>query len=323
MIELIVTDITSKKTYMPAVQEGMDLYLERFGSPGKLSFKTIGDQWFNEGSPVRLSVNGTVVFYGFIFSVKQDKDNFLSITAYDQIRYLQNKDSYVYKAKTATQVIRMIADDFKLQCGELADTKYVIPARAEDSQSLLDIIKNALELTLTNTKEMYVLYDDNGKLTLKNISDMQVKSGNSYLVIDKTSGENFNYESSIDRNVANKVKLLYSDDKAGVRDAYIAQDGAHINEWGVLQHYEKLQKGENGQAKADALLKLYNQKAKKLKISKAFGDVHVRGGSLLIVSMQLGDMRLSNQMLVESVTHHFENNHHTMDLTLRGAGING
>jgi len=32
-------------------------------------------------------------------------------------------------------------------------------------------------------------------------------------------------------------------------------------------------------------------------------------------------MKLQNFMLVEKVTHNFENNHHSMDLTLKGNGI--
>jgi ApbE superfamily uncharacterized protein (UPF0280 family) len=79
-----------------------------------------------------------------------------------------------------------------------------------------------------------------------------------------------------------------------------------------------LQKGENGKAKADALLKLYNSKTRNLKIKNAFGDIQVRAGSLLIVNLSLGDSKVKNFMLVEKVKHTFKLDFHQMDLTLRG-----
>lgn len=58
-----------------------------------------------------------------------------------------------------------------------------------------------------------------------------------------------------------------------------------------------LQDGENGQAKADALLKLYNKATKTLTIKDACGDSRVRGGSLVVVQLNLGDVQIKNLML--------------------------
>lgn len=92
----------------------------------------------------------------------------------------------------------------------------------------------------------------------------------------------------------------------------------HINEWGVLQYFDTLSKGENGQAKADALLQLYNKKTRNLKIVNALGDTRVRAGSMVVINLALGDMNLKNFMLVEKVKHTFKLDQHFMDLTLRG-----
>jgi len=94
-----------------------------------------------------------------------------------------------------------------------------------------------------------------------------------------------------------------------------------MNTWGVLQYFDTLQKGENGQAKADALLKLYNNKTRNLKIVNAFGDTRVRAGSMIVVNLALGDMNVKNFMLVEKVKHTFKLDEHFMDLTLRGGGF--
>ena len=99
---------------------------------------------------------------------------------------------------------------------------------------------------------------------------------------------------------------------------YIAQDGSNINKWGILQYFDTLSKGENGQSKADALLTLYNKKTRNLKITNAIGDTRVRAGSMVVINLDLGDVKVKNFMLVEKVTHTFKLDEHFMDLTLRG-----
>ena len=95
----------------------------------------------------------------------ESKSDVIQITVYDQLYYLKNKDTYVYTNKTAADVIRMIAEDFQLNVGDLEDTGYTIGSRVEDNQTLFDIIQTALDETLKATSQMYVLYDDVGKLT--------------------------------------------------------------------------------------------------------------------------------------------------------------
>lgn len=319
-VELLIANEAGTKVYQPIVEEGIEWSTERRSTPGKLTFNIIKDDIisFSEGSAVRLKVNGKPVFFGFVFSKKRDKDQIITVTAYDQLRYLNNKDTYVYENKTASQFIKMLAADFSLNLGTIEDTGFVIPSRVEENTSLFDMIENALDLTLQNKKEMYVLYDDFGKLTLKNISSMYVGEPGAYLMIDEETGENFEYTSSIDNDTYNKVKLTYDNEETGKREVYIAQHGENINKWGILQYFDTLQKGENGQTKADALLSLYNKKTRNLKITNAIGDTRVRAGSMVVINLALGDMSVKNFMMVEKVKHTFKESEHWMDLTLRG-----
>ena len=55
----------------------------------------------------------------------------IRLTAYDQLRYMNNKDTYIYGNKTASQFLKMLAADFKLQTGEIEDTGFVIGSRIE------------------------------------------------------------------------------------------------------------------------------------------------------------------------------------------------
>lgn len=319
-VELFIESTDKNTIYQPAVLDGISWDTERSGSPGKLTFKVLYDSTLNisEGCAVRLQVDGTKLFFGYIFGISGNKDEQLSITAYDQLRYLKAKDTKTFENLTATQIIQALASDFSLQCGTLADTKYVIASRTEENKSLFEMISNVLDMTLTNTGELYILYDDFGKITLNSLEDMRVGTEGSYLMLDEETGQNFDYTSSIDENTYNQIKLTYDNDETGKRDVYIAKDSTNINNWGLLQYYDTLQKGENGQAKADALLKLYNKKTKKLKLSKQFGDNRVRGGSLVIVNLDLFGTSIKNFMLVEKCTHTWNNGEHWMDLTLRG-----
>ena len=320
MIELLIANETGSQVYQPAVEEGIEWTTQRSGTPGKLTFKVLKDDImdFTEGSAVRLKDGDDKIFYGFIFTQSRQKDQIITITAYDQLRYLQNKDTKIYEGKTATQFIRMLGADYTLNVGTMENTGYVITSRVEENTSLFDMIGNALDLTLANTGKMFILYDDFGKLTLKSLDNMRVGSGDTFLMIDEESGEDFEYKSSIDSDTYNKIKLTYDNEDTGAREIYIAQSGANINKWGMLQYFDTLQKGENGQAKADALLKLYNKKTRNLKLTNVFGDNRVRAGSLIVVNLSLGDMTVKNFMLVEKCTHTYKESEHWMDLTLRG-----
>lgn len=308
---------TQKGAVAPTVLEDVIWETERKGVPGKLSFKCLFDEnnIFEEGDLVTIRYKGNKIFYGFIFSMSRDKNNIISVVAYDQLKYLKNKDVFRYENKKASEVIKALAEDFKLQIGDIEDTGFIIPKRLEDNVSLFDIILTALAITLQNTKKMYVLYDDFGKLTLKDVEKMKLN-----ILIDDGTSENFSYKSSIE-NSANQIKLVKSDEKAGKREIYIAKDSSNINKWGVLQHFDKIDEKENGEMKADALLKLYNRKFKTLIMKNVFGDTRVRAGSSVVVNLNLGDIKVKNYMLVEKVKHIFKFQEHFMDLTLRGADI--
>ena len=299
----------------PVVKEGARLTLERKGTPGKLEFTVVKGPGLNfaEGDPVKLTGNGTAMFYGVVFKKMRDKGGTIDVVAYDQLRYLKNKDTITEEGLKASDLLKRIATDFRLNLGTVEDTGYTLETIVEENQTLFDMIQNALDETLMNTKQLYVLYDDAGKLTLKNINAMKLN-----LLIDEETGENFSYESSIDEQTYNKIKLAYNNEKTGKRELFIAQDGAKMNQWGVLQYFEEVQTQTGASAKADALLKLYDQKTRKLTIQNAFGDVRVRAGSAVVVALNLGDIVTNNYMVVNKVTHTFRGDEHMMELDLIG-----
>ena len=69
------------------------------------------------------------------------------------------------------------------------------------------------------------------------------------------------------------------------------------------------------------MLSLYNQPKRTLAIPGVIGDLRVRAGSSVIVSLDLHDVKIRNFMVCEKVSHKFEKGGHTMDLTLRGGSF--
>lgn len=314
-VDLIIQN--GSTIYYPIIEEGITLDLDRKGAPGKLKFSCVKDDTlsFQEGNAVKLTVNGTDMFYGFVFTKSRSGRSpyLIEVTAYDQLRYFKNKDTYVYANKKANEVIKMIAEDFGLSVGTLEDTGHIIASRTEDNATLFDIAQNALDETLQAKTQLYVLYDNVGKLTLQNIENMKLN-----LLIDADTIGDYSYSSTIDSQTYNQIKITFENKEAGKREIFIAKDSANINAWGLLQYTDTVELSTSGAAKAEALLKLYNTKTRSLSISDALGDVRVRAGSSVIVKLGLGDINVQSYLLVERVTHKFKQNQHLMDLKLRG-----
>ena len=134
-------------------------------------------------------------------------------------------------------------------------------------------------------------------------------------IISEDTAQNFDYKSSIDEQTYNQI-YLYNENSENVQ-TYVAKDSTNIKNWGVLQLTEKFTDNENPQAKSAALLSLYNNVSRSLKINNAFGDIRARAGASIFVNLNIGDIILRDYMLIEKATHVFEDNLHTMSLDLR------
>ncbi len=313
--EFLIGASDGKSAFIPFT-ENIEWITEISGSPGKLICSVLWDNKpeISEGVPVRFKVDGKNIFFGYVFSIEEKAGGIVRLVCYDQLRYLLNKDTYIYENKTASQLVRLIAEDFSLKTGFVEDSGYVIPYRIEENSTLLDMIENALSLTLQNTGKRFVLYDDFGSVCLKNIISMY--GNNKCLLIDGKSAGELAYSSSVDKGAYNTVKLFYNDRKSGKRNIYTARDTANTQKWGVLQYTGSLKAGENGQAKAEELLKLYNRKNLKVTVKDAFGDLDFRAGCIGAVSLDGQGIDNSCYMLAEKAVHKFSDEGHFMDLVL-------
>ena len=286
----------------------------RTGSPGTLKFTLIkaGDIAFLEGDTVRFTVDGKLIFFGWVFTKSKDRWGVIDVTCYDRLRYLKANASYTFYDQKAGDILKQIAEDFQLTTGKIADTGYAIPSLVEQDQSCLDIIGTAVQQTLLNTGRIYVFYDDGDGLALTEAADMifEVMIGErSYL------GE-YTYKTDIDEQTYNSVKLARPNEKTGRADVFIAQDSGNIAQWGLLQLYQTVDNSANDaqvKAQAEASLEFYNRRMRTLKVS-SLGVPGLRAGQMVYMKVPgLGDINLDQYVLLEKVTHTFENELHTME----------
>lgn len=320
--ELIVLEKRTGKSWDIAPQVQKVTYTtNRTGSPGTLKFTVNASGIsFLEGDSVRFSVDGRVVFLGWVFTKSRNRYAVIDVTCYDQLRYLKASASYCFVGRTAGQIIREIVQDFQLTVGTLDDTGYPIPTMVKEDKGCLDIISAAIQNTLLATGKLYTFFDDAGALSLREAGAMVAEGvvGDGSLLLDYT------YKTDIDEHTYNSVKLVRPNEATGRGDVFQAIDSGNIARWGLLQLYQTVDEALNNAqaaAKAQSMLSYYNRRWRTLKVS-ALGLPGLRAGQMLMMDVpNLGDIHLFGLVLLEKVTHTFEHDIHTMEFEVRQLGV--
>lgn len=293
-------------------------YLE--DNPGKLEFTVLATDplTFAEGATVSVVLDGYNMFKGFVFSRKRtEKPDEVKVTCYDQMRYLKNKDSRVFENVTSNQIFEQLCKDFVLKYRTVDRSSYICAPRSEDATSLYDMIKNALDNTLISTGNWYFIRDNFGTLEHLNIRSCLRPE----VLGDKSFVTGFDYETSIDSDVYNQIKLYRDNDSTGKREVFIVNDtvngGEKIRQWGILQLYEKIDEKYNIaqiESRALQMLKYYCNTRQNLKL-KCLGVKEFFAGCIFKCKIaELGDISLNSYLLVTECTHKLSNENHTMEI---------
>ena len=275
---------------------------KRSGSPASLTVTAIVDDTvaWNPGGILVLKNGSTGLFYGYVVKISQSEKDQVQITAYDQTWYLKkNKETYVFTGKRADQIVKQIAEDFKLKTGTLANTGYAIPSMIEDGQTLFDIALKAIDLTLINTGKMFVLWDDFGSLAITDVETAKLD----LFVGDGSLATGYTYDQDIDSDTYNKIKLVKDNKTTGKRDVYIYQDSKNMTLWGILQDYETVDESMNEaqiKERGAKMLELYNRPSRSFSLN-AIADLSVRAGRVLYIG--IGAVVVKSFFLIEEATH--------------------
>lgn len=313
--ELLIANKRSGKIWeVSPCAQAITCTTNRTGSPGTLKFSLIkaGDVAFLEGDTVRFSVGGKLIFFGWVFTKSKDRWGVIDVTCYDRLRYLKANASYAFYGQKAGDIIKQIAEDFQLTLGRITDTGWAIPSLIEENQSCLDIIGSAVQQTLLNTGKIYVFYDDGDGLALTEAADMI----SDVMIRERSYLGSYTYKTDIDEQTYNSIKLARPNEKTGRADVFIAQDSYNIGQWGLLQLYQTVDNSANDaqvKAQAEVSLQFYNRRMRTLRVS-SLGVPGLRAGQMIYMKVPgLGDINLDQYVLLEKVTHTFENEYHTME----------
>ena len=289
-------------------------------NPGKLEFTVLAQSplEFWEGATVSVTIDGYQMFKGFVFKKARTEDvKKIKVTCYDQMRYLKNKDSRVFEDVTSDQIFSQLCKDFVLNYKVVDASSHICAPRSEDATSLYDMIQNALDDTLTNTGKWYFVRDNFGTLEHLNVTSCLRPE----VLGDKSFVTGFDYETSIDDDVYNQIKLYRDNETTGKREVFIVNDtvngGEKIRRWGILQLYEKIDESYNIaqiESRALAMLKYYCDTRRSLTLH-CLGVKEFFAGCIFKCQIaDLGDLSLNSYLMVTECTHKISNEKHTMDI---------
>lgn len=120
-----------------------------------------------KGHQCLFNYNGKELFRGIIMTQTQTNRKKLQFTAYDNGIYLaNNKDTFTYENKTASDVFRDCCTRFGLPMGEVAKCSYKIPELTKSKTTAFDAIADALSLDFDATGIRHYVASSKGKLSL-------------------------------------------------------------------------------------------------------------------------------------------------------------
>lgn len=305
------------KTYEAAVI-GEVILSRSTNAPSSLSLTIKRDAVTPEvGNIVYMIINGEHrQFKGYIFKTEKHGFN-CDVTAYDQMIYMQkSKDSRTYKDKTADELLLKLCDDYGIHVldnPQIDKCEYKIPERIEENVSLLDMVINAIDLTRENTGKRYHIWDDFGSICLQREDRMAITTS----FISQGFIEDFRYTEDLSDSYT-VVKVVQETDDEKKPKEYIVKDDNRVKQYGRLQYYEKLNKDEDGQKKAEAIYKDNADIKTSFSVSGAQGDIRARGGVPIYLDFFNQDRAeyIRGWYRIDSVSHHFIDGMHTMDLDL-------
>jgi hypothetical protein len=323
MFEAVIDNLNGTLWDISDICDEITWKTSRIGKPSSLDVKLIRnglyqakDFVYYNGNVIRIKVDDEKFFWGRVFVIEDGKDEVVQLRAYDQLRYLNEADTYVKKNIRADQVIRDQCAAVGLNIGTLANTEYVIPKVLEDGQKRLDICFRSLDNTMIARGRLYVLYDDYGSVELRDVNDMvlDLYLGDESLVYD------FRIKRSIDEDTYNRIKIVQDNKATGKRDAYVLQDSANIARWGRLQYYQKVDDKLNAaqiQAMMERFMELNNREKESFTLD-ALGFVGMRAG--VKVQVAIRERNINKFFLAEECTHRISGQSHTMKLEMKVYG---
>lgn len=264
-----------------------------------------------DGNQCVFLVDGKERFRGILMNQNQGDNKQLKFKAYDNGIYLaNNKDTFVYKNKTADQVFSDVCSRFGIPTGEVAKCSYKIPEFTKSKTTGQDAVLDALSLDYKATGTRHFISSDKGKLSLLQRKDQVI----SFVVDGDANLYGYSYTKSIE-SIKTRVKMI---SKEGTTLAEKSNSSLE-QKVGIFQ---EIQQPDESLTKAQvkdlvgSVLDTLDDPEETLMLS-ILGDPDVISGKAILV--KIPHLDISRAYYVDSDDHTFEDNMHTMSLTLTTA----
>ena len=265
-----------------------------------------------EGHSVIFYWKGKELFRGMFATQGQSRKKLLTAKAYDiGIRLANNRDTFCYTNKTATDIFLDVCGRFGIPAKEAAGTGYVIPELPKPKATGWDVVMDALALTYKATGVRYYPAAFGDAMSLlerrRNILQWVVETG--------VNLSEYSYTKSTER-VRTRLALLSSGGKVLAR----AQNEALEAKIGIFQDVGRVDGGMNaGQLDqlVNASLAENNQATQTLSLDNVLGQADVISGRGVFVAIK--PLGISRAFYVDTDSHMFDRRHHSMSLGLTPA----
>lgn len=264
-----------------------------------------------DGNQCVFLVDGKERFRGILMNQNQGDKKQLKFKAYDNGIYLaNNKDTFVYKNKTADQVFSDVCSRFGIPTGEVAKCSYKIPELTKSKTTGQDAVLDALGLDYKATGTRHFISSDKGKLSLLQRKDQVI----SFVVDGNANLYGYSYTKSIE-SIKTRVRMI---SKEGTTLAE-KSNSALEQKIGIFQ---EIQQPDESLTKAQvkdlvgSVLDTLDDPEETLTLN-ILGDPDVISGKAILV--KIPHLGISRAYYVDSDDHAFEDNMHTMSLTLTTA----
>lgn len=264
-----------------------------------------------QGHQCIFSYDGVELFRGIIMSQTQTQAKKLQFTAYDNGIYLaNNKDTFCYENKTASEIFQDCCARFNLPVGEVAKCSYKIPELTKSKTTAFDAIADALSLDFDATGIRHYVASDKGKLNLltrrENILQWVIEVGQSLT--------SYSYSRSIE-DIKTRVKMV-SKEGTTVAEKSNAELEKRI---GIFQEIDQPDESLTAAQVNDLIASIMEEKGtpQRTLSVEAVGIAEVISG--IGVYIIIPELEISRTFYVDEDTHTFKDNEHTMSLKLNYA----
>ena len=264
-----------------------------------------------QGHQCIFSYDGVELFRGIIMSATQSNQKKLQFPAYDNGIYLaNNKDTFCYENKTASDVFRDCCTRFGLPMGEVAKCSYKIPELTKSKTTAFDAIADALSLDFDATGIRHYVASSKGKLSLltrrENILQWVIEVGQNIT--------SYSYSRSIE-DIKTRVKMV-SKEGTTVAEKSNAELEKKI---GIFQEIDQPDESLTAAQVNDLIESIMEEKGtpERTLSVEAMGIAEVISG--IGVYIIIPELEISRTFYVDEDTHTFEDNKHTMSLKLNYA----